>query len=168
MTRRSAIWLTDKNLLMEIVNKSQSLADILRALNIFTVGRNYITIKRRLEEDEIDFSHIQLGRNNNKGRRFPPSRTRIPDEKLFTKDSMSRRGSIKRRIIYDNLINYICNECGQEPLWKNKKLTLVLDHINGIPNDHRLENLQFLCPNCNSQTLTFAGRKTAKNYKGLA
>jgi predicted amidophosphoribosyltransferase len=35
---------------------------------------------------------------------------------------------------------------------------LVLDHINGIDNDHRLKNLRLLCPNCNSQTRTFAGK----------
>ena len=40
----------------------------------------------------------------------------------------------------------------------NSKLTLQLDHINGINNDNRKENLRFLCPNCHSQTDTFAGR----------
>jgi 5-methylcytosine-specific restriction endonuclease McrA len=42
---------------------------------------------------------------------------------------------------------------------------MVLDHINGIPNDNRIENLRFLCPNCNSQTDTFAGRNTNRNKK---
>jgi hypothetical protein len=44
---------------------------------------------------------------------------------------------------------------------------MVLDHINGVPNDNRLENLRFLCPNCNSQTDTFAGRnvKFSSNSK---
>lgn len=37
---------------------------------------------------------------------------------------------------------------------------MVLDHINGIHNDNRLENLRMLCPNCNSQTLTFTGRNS--------
>ena len=44
---------------------------------------------------------------------------------------------------------------------------MVLDHINGINNDHRLENLRMLCPNCNSQQDTFAGRNVSdrKKYK---
>ena len=29
---------------------------------------------------------------------------------------------------------------------------------NGIHNDNRIENLRILCPNCHSQTHTFAGR----------
>jgi len=42
---------------------------------------------------------------------------------------------------------------------------LVLDHINGVNNDNRLENLRFLCPNCNSQTATFAGKHIPKPKK---
>lgn len=45
----------------------------------------------------------------------------------------------------------------------NKKITLQLDHINGINNDNRVENLRFLCPNCHSQTSTYTGKNTKKN-----
>lgn len=45
------------------------------------------------------------------------------------------------------------------PTWNGKPLILTLDHRNGISNDHRLENLRWLCPNCNSQTETFCGRR---------
>ena len=72
------------------------------------------------------------------------------------------RGHLKERIIKDNLIKNECNICQQQPIWKDKKLVLVLDHINGIPNDNRLENLRLLCPNCNSQQNTFAGRNKIK------
>jgi 5-methylcytosine-specific restriction endonuclease McrA len=39
-----------------------------------------------------------------------------------------------------------------------KPLSLHLDHKNGKNNDHRIENLRFLCPNCHSQTATYAGK----------
>ncbi|MGH7660947.1 MAG: HNH endonuclease [Vulcanimicrobiaceae bacterium] len=35
---------------------------------------------------------------------------------------------------------------------------LHIDHLNGANNDHRLENLRLLCPNCHSQTSTYCGR----------
>ncbi|MBJ7332825.1 MAG: hypothetical protein JHC95_23225 [Solirubrobacteraceae bacterium] len=37
-------------------------------------------------------------------------------------------------------------------------MSLILDHINGVPNDHRLENLRILCPNCNATLDTHCGR----------
>lgn len=35
---------------------------------------------------------------------------------------------------------------------------LVLDHINGIRDDHRIENLRIVCPNCNATLETHCGR----------
>jgi len=35
-------------------------------------------------------------------------------------------------------------------VWCGKTLPLILDHINGVPGENRIENLQFLCPNCDS------------------
>ena len=51
-----------------------------------------------------------------------------------------------------------CYVCHQSPIWQGQPLTLHIDHINGVSDDHRLSNLQMLCPNCHSQTKTFAGR----------
>ena len=53
---------------------------------------------------------------------------------------------------------YLCGICGLGPEWNGMVLVLQIDHINGDSTDSRLENLRFLCPNCHSQTETFAGR----------
>ena len=42
--------------------------------------------------------------------------------------------------------------------WQGETLTLHVDHINGDFHDNGIENLRFLCPNCHSQTPTFAGK----------
>ena len=38
-------------------------------------------------------------------------------------------------------------------------MSLILDHINGVPIDNRLENLQIVCPNCAATLETHCGRK---------
>ena len=71
--------------------------------------------------------------------------TRIPNEKLFVKNSSYKNYSrLKIRIINDKLIPYICQICKNEGEWQKKKLSLVLDHINGVKKDNRLENLRFV------------------------
>lgn len=54
-------------------------------------------------------------------------------------------------IIENNLIEYKCKKCNQNSIWNEKPLQLVLDRINNILTDNKLENLRFLCPNCFSQ-----------------
>ena len=50
-----------------------------------------------------------------------------------------------------------CEICGINE-WKNKKLILVLDHIDGDPYNNIPSNLRLLCPNCDAQLDTFTGK----------
>lgn len=61
-----------------------------------------------------------------------------------------------------------CSECGLDPIWNGKPLTLQVDHINGDNTDNRPENLRFLCPNCHTQTPTYAGRNIGKRLLNSA
>jgi hypothetical protein len=67
------------------------------------------------------------------------------------------RGHLKRRLIRLGLKDGRCEICGISE-WLGAPLSLALHHVNGDGHDNRLENLQLLCPNCHSQTDTFAGR----------
>ena len=66
------------------------------------------------------------------------------------------RQNIKHRLLRAGLLENRCEECGLSE-WRGRPLTAHIDHINGIRNDHRLENLRMLCPNCHSQTETYSG-----------
>ena len=46
-----------------------------------------------------------------------------------------------------------------------KAFNLILDHINGKNHDNRLDNLRWVCPNCNIQLPTTNRRKKAFGQK---
>lgn len=85
------------------------------------------------------------------------------DEQIFKIGSTYSRHHLKRQLISRSLVPYRCAECNIGGLWNNKPLSLQIDHINGISNDNRLCNLRFICPNCHTQTDTYAG----KNSRGM-
>lgn len=66
---------------------------------------------------------------------------------------------LKNRLVSEGVFEEECSECGLGTVWNGKPISLHLDHINGQREDNRLENLRLLCPNCHSQTPTYAGKK---------
>lgn len=83
---------------------------------------------------------------------------KFPNEKVFVENSTYSRMRLKERIIKQELIPYECAECGNVGEWNGKKLVLQLDHKNGVNDDHRIDNLRFLCPNCHTQQDTYAAK----------
>jgi hypothetical protein len=56
----------------------------------------------------------------------------------------------------------VCTICGLTGMWNGQVLVMRIDHINGRKRDCRRENMRKVCPNCDSQLLTFCGRNTGK------
>lgn len=81
----------------------------------------------------------------------------IPIDDLLVAGSRRGRGHIRSRILKAGLKEERCERCGLSE-WRGQSLSVTLHHINGDGYDHRLENIEFLCPNCHSQTSTFSGR----------
>ena len=142
----------------KIIKESQFYSDVARKCG-YTCLTNHRVIKKRINQLNLDTSHFLKFR--------VVERKKKPLSEVTIENSTYDRGCLKNRLIKDLKWEYKCKECGLGDMWKGKKLTLELDHINGVNNDHRLENLRFLCPNCHSQMPTNKGanvkRKPTKN-----
>lgn len=159
--KKGIIWRIDRNKLQNIVSEEDSISGVLRKLNYKKMGTYYFqSFKNRCNQDNIDYSHFQL---NNKGRKFPNKAK--PLKEVMIENSTYSRSNLKKRLLKDGILKNECAICGLQPFWKGKPLVMVLDHINGISDDHRLENLRLLCSNCNSQTDTFVGKKFHNQYR---
>jgi hypothetical protein len=100
---------------------------------------------------KVSLKSIEVLKKANAARKFP-------HEKVFVENSSYPRHRLKERIINENMIMYCCKICNTPPMWNGKPMPLILDHINGINNDNRLENLRFVCSNCDSQLDTYKSR----------
>ena len=156
--KTSPIWKMAENDFRTLVVQSKTITEILSAFGLKNKGNNAKTLDSRIKLLGINVNHIPRGYSAGSIASRRAYLRNFPNDRLFVVNSRVQRGAIKRRIISDNLIEQRCSDCGLEHQWNGKPLVLVLDHINGISNDNRLSNLRFLCPNCNSQTNTFAGR----------
>lgn len=90
----------------------------------------------------------------------------VPLSKYLVENSNHSRTNIKRRLFDENFFENICSICGLSEIWNGKHIVMRLDHINGIHNDYRIENLRMVCPNCDSQLDTFTGRNARKAKTG--
>jgi len=160
--RTSPIWTTSKRDLSEIVKSNITISGVLRDIGLDPTGSGsrFRDLKKRLRKEEIDFSHIKLGAFSNVGRNF--AKKAISLEKIMVKNSTYSRKSLKRRLLEEEILENKCSICDQDPIHNGIELVMVLDHINGTRDDNRKENLRLLCPNCNSQQITFAGRANKK------
>jgi hypothetical protein len=67
------------------------------------------------------------------------------------------RSNLKRRLYEEHLKNRECELCGQGEEWRGRRMGLILDHVNGVRDDNRLENLRIVCPNCAATLETHCG-----------
>lgn len=73
---------------------------------------------------------------------------------------------IRDKIIREKTIEYKCANCGCTGEWFGEIISLQLHHKDGNHNNNKIENLEFLCPNCHAATDSYAKNKnTSINEK---
>jgi HNH endonuclease len=146
----------NESTLREAVKICRTIKDVLITLGLRAAGGNYKTINKYIEQLNLDTSHFFSKEENAKHmmKNFVP----LTYEQIFCIDSIVKRATVKRYLFKHGMKNRICELCGQDEMWHGKQLSLILDHINGVYNDNRIENLQIVCPNCNATLDTHCGK----------
>lgn len=148
----------NKEQLEEVIKKSINYVDVCRKLEIGTTYGNRQTIKKYITEYNIDTSHFYTPNPNKTG-----IKNKIPLSNILVKNSKyTHTTNLKNKLYKLGLKEKKCEICGQDEIWCGKKMSLILDHINGINNDNRIENLRIVCPNCNATLDTHGGKNKIK------
>jgi hypothetical protein len=163
MTRKktSPVWVKDKNEIQKILNKCSSFVEVLETLGLNAHSGNHRTLKQRIKFDNLNIDEL-IKKRKEKSRQRSIKKA-VPISEVMIKNSNYGTNHLKNRLVKEKILKYACEKCGNEGIWMKQKLALQLDHKNGNPRDHRLENICFLCPNCHSQTDTYAGKRNKKN-----
>lgn len=135
----------------EVVKNSINVKDATRNLGLKPSYGNRKTVKCYIDRYNIDTTHF-----------FTPVRGQVKrktlEEILVVNSTYTHTTNLKNMLYRVGLKFRICELCGQDEVWNGRKLSLILDHINGVNNDNRIENLRIVCPNCNATLETHGGR----------
>ena len=132
----------------DFIAASSNFAEVLNKMGRSSnSGSNRILISHYAKEHNLDISHFQYS-----------AKHRSPKD-IFIEKSTATQNILRKYYKRGNYSEYKCAICGLEPFWNGMELTLTLDHINGIGDDHRLENLRWICPNCDRQLPTYGAKR---------
>lgn len=145
---------------VELLKKSSTISEVLFKLGYSVKGNSwgFAKIRQRMSDLNLDGSVFKGKSPITKY----GSLHKVNASDILKPNCKHARSVLRRYVIKNNLIPYRCAICGCVE-WQGRTLSLELDHINGINNDNRIENLRFLCPNCHSQTTTYGSRNQQRN-----
>lgn len=141
----------------EAVKESVNFTEVLNKLKIPRQGNNSKTLRRILDDNNIDYSHF-TGRARSYTTNYINAREYLDNSKKITS------AKLKEKLLKENLIENKCAICGLTE-WQNKPIILQLHHIDGNNQNNSLPNLQLLCPNCHSQTDNYCGSANTDKTK---
>lgn len=146
---------TDAELILA-VRDSKSIRSVIKNLGLVPAGGNYVQVKNAIDSLKLDTNHF-TGMLWNKGLTYH-NKNKVKLEDLLVKNSKIQSYKLKNRLFREGIKKPECELCGWCQCSLDGRIPVELDHINGIRDDNRLENLRILCPNCHSLQTTHRGR----------
>lgn len=158
--RKNIIWSFSKESIQKAFNESSSYTQMFEYLNLPLTKNLIKVLDYRVKVEDIDKSQFNINKTVAKKTKKVTNMFEGYNLKdiLVENSSYYNSHGLKNKLLKSNILKYECQICAIKE-WNGQELSLQLDHINGKSNDNRLENLRFLCPNCHSQTETYAGKK---------
>ena len=148
----------------KIVSESTYTSDALRNLGYDTPSNFYQSFYRYVKKFNVDTSHF-LDRSNLMMKNTKARKYELEDILIEGFKGGLTGNEIKKKLYESGLKQPICELCGVDENWNGSKLTMILDNINGVNKDNRIENLRIVCPNCDSTLPTSKGRNKKKSTK---
>ena len=149
----------------EAIAASLTFTEALRRLGVCHTGNSRGVLVKWAAIWKIPTDHFDPDEAR---RRALPRRQNRPLEEWLVENSRAERAKLKRRLYEEGLKERRCEMCGQGEDWHGRQMSLILDHINGVRDDNRLENLRIVCPNCNATLDTHCGRAARRPPRACA
>lgn len=155
-----------REMLEEAVRSSFSMREAMRKCGTLDLsGGMHYHISRLVKKHGISTAHF-TGQGWRRGR--PAINRKSSAEVLVYHTNGTRQHAVRLvRALLERGRPYKCFVCGLKE-WRHRKLVLEIEHKDGDFQNDRESNLEFICPNCHSQTETFClGLKKLERKKAI-
>lgn len=141
-----------KEQLTKVVKECRTWSDVCRAVGVKPATGAQSYIKQKTILFGISFDHF-VGHRSSQGKHSNLRKSVAS----YLNSSCIQSHRLKEKLIREGVKEAKCEWCGITE-WMGEPVVLELDHKNNNSTDHRIENVQILCPNCHALKTRHARR----------
>ncbi len=150
-----------KETLKEALPYVSSLRELAVFLGASPAGGTISHLRNKIDKFELDTTHFKSFDHT------PMSKNRRAPVDILVKRSKIQgreRPALLKRAMIESGQPYKCStpKCPITDSWLGKPVTLHIHHLDGDWSNNVLNNLQFLCPLCHSQTPSYSRKKSTR------